>query len=101
MMYMDDDILDELRDRADTAGRADQTRINETLWEYLGWWRHPLDEAPLRWVIREELKKIGYTWLGDLGGDGPEVDGKGLAGVERVNRRGAPGPAIYEPAQER
>ena len=34
-MYLDDDILEAFRERADASGRGYQTIINETLREYL------------------------------------------------------------------
>ncbi len=34
-IYLDDDILDELRDRSDAAGQGYQTMINQALREFL------------------------------------------------------------------
>ena len=58
-IYIDDDVLDQFRRRADEAGRGYQTMINEALREYLGKERRSLDEETLRVVIREELAKYG------------------------------------------
>lgn len=58
-IYLDDDILDEFRDRADAAGRGYQTMINDALRAHLGKTTRPVDEETLRRVIREELKKTG------------------------------------------
>lgn len=56
-IYIDDAVLDEFRKRADAEGRGYQTMINEALREFLGQSRNPLNEARLRQVLREELKK--------------------------------------------
>ncbi len=58
-IYIDDDILEEFRDRADASGRGYQTMINDALRAYLGKASLPIDEDILRRVIREELKKVG------------------------------------------
>jgi uncharacterized protein (DUF4415 family) len=58
-IYIDDDLLEEFRDRADATGRGYQTMINEALREYLGKSRKPIDEATLRRVIREEIRGTG------------------------------------------
>lgn len=58
-IYIDADVLDEFRDRADAAGRGYQTMINEALREHLGKSRQPVDEATLRRVIREEMRGAG------------------------------------------
>ncbi len=57
--YIDDDILEEFRQRADNAGKGYQTMINDALKEYLWKSDQTLDENTLRRVIREELKKTG------------------------------------------
>ena len=56
-IYIDDIILDEFRKCADAEGRGYQTMINEVLREHLGKSQKPLNEALLRRVLREELKK--------------------------------------------
>jgi uncharacterized protein (DUF4415 family) len=58
-IYIDNDVLEEFRDRADTKGRGYQTMINEALREYLNKTGRPVDEKTLRRVIREELEKYG------------------------------------------
>ena len=57
-IYLDTDILDEFRSRADEAGYGYQTMINEALRKYLEKSEKPLDESVLRQVIREELKRV-------------------------------------------
>ena len=59
-MYLDTDILDEFRARADKAGYGYQTMINEALREYLGKSGKQLDEKVIRQVIREELDRIAH-----------------------------------------
>ncbi len=54
-IYLDDEILEEFRTRADAAGRGYQTMINDALREYLGRSARPLDVETLRRVLREEL----------------------------------------------
>ena len=55
-IYIDDDVLEEFRDRADRAGAGYQTMMNQALRQYLGKSDVPLDERTLRRVIREELR---------------------------------------------
>ncbi|MFP4350695.1 MAG: BrnA antitoxin family protein [Thermodesulfobacteriota bacterium] len=57
-IYLDTDILEEFRARADAAGYGYQTMINEALRQYLGHSRKTLDEAMVRQVIREELDRV-------------------------------------------
>ena len=57
-IYIDDDVLQEFRNRADVEGRGYQTMMNEALREYLGKVGHPLDEETLRRILREELKSV-------------------------------------------
>lgn len=57
-IYLDTDILEEFRARADEAGYGYQTMINEALRKYLEKEARPLDESVLRQVIREELEKV-------------------------------------------
>jgi uncharacterized protein (DUF4415 family) len=59
-MYLDTDILEDFRARADKAGYGYQTMINEALREYLSKSRKPLDEAVIRQVIREELNRVTH-----------------------------------------
>jgi len=58
-IYIDDDVLEEFRGRADASGRGYQTMMNDALRAYLGKASLPIDEDILRRVIREELKKVG------------------------------------------
>ncbi len=58
-IYIDNDILEEFRDRADQSGKGYQTMMNEALREYLRKSNRPLDEKTLRRVLREELKTVG------------------------------------------
>ncbi|MBV5326774.1 MAG: BrnA antitoxin family protein [Chlorobium sp.] len=57
-IYLDNDVLDEFRERADNSGSGYQTMINEALREYLNKKQEPINEAVLRKVVREELEKI-------------------------------------------
>ncbi|HEC13943.1 MAG TPA: CopG family transcriptional regulator [Acidiferrobacteraceae bacterium] len=56
-IYLDDDILEAFRDRADASGRGYQTLINDTLREYLSKTNNLVDAETLRRIIREELRK--------------------------------------------
>lgn len=56
-IYLDTDILDDFRTRADKAGYGYQTMINAALREYLSKSGKPLDETVIRQVIREELDR--------------------------------------------
>ena len=56
---IDDDVLEEFRNRADEAGSGYQTMMNEALREYLGKMKTPLDEDSLRRILREELHGVG------------------------------------------
>lgn len=58
-IYLDDEILEEFRGRADSAGRGYQTMINDALKEYLGKSRRPVDAQTLRRILREELRRTG------------------------------------------
>ena len=58
-IYLDDEILEEFRARADAAGRGYQTMINDALRECLGRSARPLDVETLRRILREELKNAG------------------------------------------
>ena len=58
-IYIDDDVLEAFRDRADASGRGYQTMINDALRAYLGKASLPIDKDILRRLIREELKKVG------------------------------------------
>lgn len=53
-IYLDDAVLEEFRNRGDTAGKGYQTLINDALREYLSKESGNLEET-LRKVIREEM----------------------------------------------
>jgi BrnA antitoxin of type II toxin-antitoxin system len=56
-IYIDNDVIDEVRNRAEAAGYGYQTMINEALRQYIQKSGKPLDESVIRRVIREELGK--------------------------------------------
>ncbi|MBW1996779.1 MAG: BrnA antitoxin family protein [Deltaproteobacteria bacterium] len=56
-IFIDNDVLEEFRARADRAGYGYQTMINEALREHLDKQKKPVDEAVLRKIIREELHR--------------------------------------------
>lgn len=58
-IYLDDDILEAFRNRADTSGRGYQTMINEALRAALDHEAQGLDARTLRKIIREELRRTG------------------------------------------
>ena len=58
-IYIDNDVLEQFRQRADTSGRGYQTMMNEALREYLGKSPRAVDETTLRRILREELKTVG------------------------------------------
>jgi len=55
-IYLDDEILEAFRQRADAAGAGYQPMINQALREYLDRSAAPIDEATLRRVLKEELR---------------------------------------------
>ncbi len=57
-IYLDTDVVDEFRDRADQAGYGYQAMINEALRQYLEKSEKPIDETTIRRVIREELARV-------------------------------------------
>ncbi len=57
-LYLDNEVLDAFRSRAEKLGKGYQTLINEALQESLGHGPSaPLDETMLRRVLREELDR--------------------------------------------
>jgi uncharacterized protein (DUF4415 family) len=58
-IYIDDDLIEEFRERADAAGRGYQTMINDALREYLTKATRPIDARTLRRILREELERTG------------------------------------------
>jgi len=59
-IFIDNDVLEEFRARADKAGYGYQTMINEALRHHLVKQKKPVDEAVLRKVIREELQRAAH-----------------------------------------
>ena len=59
-IYLDNDLLDEFRARAEAAGCGYQTMINEALRQHLRKAPRPIDETVLREVIRQELKRAAH-----------------------------------------
>lgn len=57
-IYLDNEVLDVFRTRAENEGSGYQTMINQALREYLNKQKAPIDEATLRRVIREELHTV-------------------------------------------
>jgi uncharacterized protein (DUF4415 family) len=58
-IYIDNDVLDAFRTRAENSGTGYQTMMNQALREYLDKSSTLLDELTLRRVIREELQRAG------------------------------------------
>ena len=58
-IYIDDEVLEEFRTRADELGKGYQTIINDALREYVGRMEKPINEETLRRILREELQKTG------------------------------------------
>jgi len=59
-IYIDNDVVEEFRARADAAGYGYQTMINEALKQYLGKSKKALNESILRRVVREELERTAH-----------------------------------------
>jgi len=58
-IYLDDDILDAYRSKADKNGRGYQTLINEMLRKSINKRSAAVDARTLRRILREELLKAG------------------------------------------
>jgi hypothetical protein len=58
-IYVDNDVLDTFRRRAENSGTGYQTMMNQALREYLTQSSTPVDELTLRRVVREELQRVG------------------------------------------
>ncbi len=56
-IYLDDDVLEAFRERADAEGKGYQTMINDALKEHLREASRPVDARTLRRILRVELKK--------------------------------------------
>ena len=57
-IYIDNEVLEEFRTRADESGKGYQTMMNDALREYLGKSSHAVDETTLGRILREELKTL-------------------------------------------
>lgn len=57
-IYIDSDVVDKFRARADRAGYGYQTMINEALRQHIEKTDKPLNESIIRQVIREELDRV-------------------------------------------
>jgi predicted transcriptional regulator len=57
-IYIDDEVLEAFRQRAEQQGSGYQTMMNQALREYLALAPVALDEATLRRVLREELEEV-------------------------------------------
>ena len=60
-IYLDDDVLEEFRTRADATGYGYQTMINKALRKYLNKTEKQMTESALRQVIREELDRAAHN----------------------------------------
>jgi len=58
-IYLDDDVLERFRERADRAGLGYQTLINQALRDHLREVEPPVNEETLRRILREELQRTG------------------------------------------
>ena len=58
-IYVDNDVLETFRERAEDGGRGYQNVMNQALREYLERSSLAVDEPPLRRVLREELQRAG------------------------------------------
>jgi uncharacterized protein (DUF4415 family) len=56
-IYLDDDVIDVFRTKAEDSGRGYQTLINDALRQQLSSASKPLDSKTLRRILREELQK--------------------------------------------
>ncbi len=61
-IYIDDNILEKFRSRAEQAGTGYQTMINDALKEYLSKGSEkPVTESTLRRILQEEFPKIAQV----------------------------------------
>ena len=58
-IYVDNDVLETFRRRAENSGTGYQTIMNQALRDYLAQSSLPVDESTLRRVLREELQRAG------------------------------------------
>jgi len=59
-IYLDDDVIDAFRSKAEAQGKGYQTIINDALREYLNAAGKPLNARALRQILREELNRAGH-----------------------------------------
>jgi len=58
-IYLDDDVIEAFKDRAEQHGMGYQTLINEALRKHLATQDKPLDQSSFRKILREELSRAG------------------------------------------
>lgn len=58
-IYVDNDVLETFRERAEDSGKGYQNVMNQALREYLERSSPAVDEPTLRRVLREELQRAG------------------------------------------
>lgn len=58
-IYVDNDVLERFRERAEGSGSGYQNVMNQALREYLARTSPAVDEPTLRRVLREELQRAG------------------------------------------
>jgi uncharacterized protein (DUF4415 family) len=58
-IYVDNDVLETFRQRAENSSTGYQTIMNQALRDYLAQSSLPVDESTLRRVLREELQRAG------------------------------------------
>ena len=56
-IYIDDNVLEEFRERGDACGQGYQTMMNQALRDFLSKAKLPVDARTLRRILREELKR--------------------------------------------
>jgi len=58
-IYLDDQVLEAFRARADATGRGYQTMINEALREHIGRSSQSVTAETIRRIVREEVRRLG------------------------------------------
>ena len=61
-IYLDNDVIEAFRSKAEQMGRGYQTLINHALREHISRKGKPVDTNSLRRILREELKKTRSTY---------------------------------------
>ena len=56
-IYLDNEVLDEFRNRSEESGYGYQTMINDALKQHLASDSQPVNKKTLRKILREELKQ--------------------------------------------